>query len=87
MEVTYAIQCTCGAVTVDFDKENYSMTEQEFKDNFPDTKLEEAKYQACNHCTNNWGISLCYCGSGEHVNTCKCGCNKPAQVISCYQHP
>lgn len=82
----YAKRCSCGAITVHADKENWSMTIEDFIIKFPDLKLEKEEYGNCNYCVNHWGIDLCGCGSGEKVGECEGEFNEcinhiPAQTL------
>jgi len=71
--MSYAKRCICGAVTVEISGEDISMTYKDFKENYPDVKLEKGKYSNCNYCVNHWGLDLCLCGSGKKKGKCSCG--------------
>ncbi len=79
-----ATKCQCGAITVDVNGGNFSMTAEDFEKNFPGTfagDLPEECY-CCNYCANHWGIDLCGCGSGEKFGECSNDypeCRVPAQ--------
>lgn len=76
-----ANKCDCGAVTVsstENSKMNWSMSEKDFNKNFPDLSADNENYYNCDYCTNNWGIDLCNCGSGEKYDVC---CGIPSQEI------
>jgi hypothetical protein len=93
-----AFKCICGAMTVEIDGKNYSMSAETFNKMFPDSNSENygVIYQNCNHCVNHWGIDLCGCGCGELFGECAnaddpCieGSDRPAQsietgVTACY---
>lgn len=79
----------CNAITVNkmdglHIRENWSMTEEEHALHFPGVEVDMRTPHGCNYCHNNWGISLCACGSGEHYEECQEGfpnCGTPAQTI------
>lgn len=82
-----AVKCSCGAITVSAEKEQWSMPLKLFKKHFPDLKLEEYTYGSCDYCVNHYGIDLCGCGSGKKVGKCnngfkECRNNIPAQRIN-----
>lgn len=74
-----AKRCVCGAVTVSADGEDFSYPYKEFKELYPDLKLDKEKYSNCNYCVNHWGSDLCKCGSGKKVGKCSCKSKKSSQ--------
>lgn len=72
----YAKRCNCGAVTVEIDGDYISMPYKEFREKYPNAKLEKGKSYNCNYCVNHWGTDLCECGSGDPVGECNCGSKK-----------
>lgn len=93
-QITWIALCSCGAVTITIEGNNYSMPKEMFEEKFG--PLEEAleaipeqeeiqNFCNCNYCVNHWGLDLCACGSGEKYQECKEGydycCGQPAQVI------
>ena len=64
--------CSCGAVIVTIDGIEYYMSDATWDLNFEgnDIENEDNLYHNCNHCTNNWGVDLCACGSGEKPSEC-----------------
>ena len=90
MNIEYIAQCQCGAYTITIDGEEYSMSEETFKEKFVHEKVELENVQTnlyvnCNHCVNHWGIDLCACGSGETPEECTENiegfCGKPMQIL------
>ena len=76
--------CSCGAVTVYIEGENFSMPMDKFRELFdfneearakydPPELINETPWDNCNYCVNHWGIDLCGCGSGEKVGKCNEG--------------
>ena len=83
MDIT---KCSCGAITVEINGQNYSMSSETFDKTFPDlcSGDYEVTWSSCNHCVNHWGIDLCGCGSGEPFGECDNNfeeCENPAQSI------
>jgi hypothetical protein len=76
----YAKRCVCGAVTIDVNGIDISMPYSEFKETYPDVKLEKGKYCNCNYCVNHWGTNLCKCGSGKKKGKCNCGSNQSSAL-------
>jgi hypothetical protein len=89
-----ASKCRCGALTVEIDGNDYSMSSETFNKTFPQSNSAdyEVIWHNCNHCVNHWGIDLCGCGSGEPFGNCDNNmeeCDRPAQnietgVTKCY---
>lgn len=88
--IDYVETCNCGAVTIHLSDElnpevPYSMTKESFDKLFPNISLEDARKQyCCNHCSNNYGIDLCACGSGNKPEQCDNDyneCGEPMQTL------
>ena len=87
--INHVAKCSCGAITVTDDKENYSMSIETFEKIRPQLYIsfdaaEFGKYENCNHCVNHWGIDLCACGSGETPEKCDnelSMCGTPFQTL------
>jgi len=91
--ITWIALCSCGAVTVTIDGNDYSMPKEMFEEKYghldnsnelPDQVKDIQEFCNCNHCVNGWGIDLCACGSGKKIDECKEGydcCGQPSQVI------
>jgi len=62
-------RCNCGALTVEINGENYSMSAKSFDKTFPDFFSGDYKaiYHSCDYCVNHWGTDLCGCGCGGEV--------------------
>ncbi len=77
LEATNLALCTCGAVTLDIEGNQFSMFVSTFKKKFGIDEdkiltkdMFEFNYVNCNHCVNNWGEEFCACGSGQLVGEC-----------------
>ncbi len=81
------VKCECGAITINNDEGDWSMTVETFEREFPDLEQPtRPQYGNCNHCVNHWGIDLCGCGSGEPVGECdgdfdQCKTAEPFQTL------
>lgn len=93
MQITHAVECQCGAFTLDVELDdestiNYSMTEETLEAKIGKDAispiLADQKFCNCNHCVNHWGVDLCACGSGETPEECENGlemCGTPMQEL------
>ena len=82
----FAKRCSCGAITVSFDNNQWSMPENIFNKLFPDIPIEPDEFGCCDYCVNHWGLDLCGCGSGEKVGECEnnfyeCKNKIPSQIL------
>ena len=83
IDFTHLIICRCGAITVEIDGKEYSMSKETFNKRYG-TLFQLSTYSDCNYCSNHWGIDLCACGSGKPYDECDEGtemCGQPMQVI------
>lgn len=93
MKITEAIECQCGAYTLESEKSDgstgrVSMTAETLEATIGKDAIAEVlwgnQYFSCNHCINNWGVDLCACGSGETPEECDNGlemCGTPMQTL------
>lgn len=93
MKITQAIECQCGAFTLETELEDgsrmdYSMTAETLESTIGKAALTPVlaseTYSGCNHCVNNWGVDLCACGSGESPEECDNElemCGTPMQTL------
>jgi len=85
-EPTNIIKCSCGAITIEINDKEYSMSSETFNEMFSplDSESYETKWVNCNYCVNHWGVDLCGCGSGEPFGECDNNleeCKSPSQSI------
>ena len=83
VDFTSLALCDCGAVTVEIDGKEYSMSTKTFNERYG-IKIQPHTYKSCNYCINHWGVDLCACGSGLPYDKCDEGdemCGQPMQVI------
>ena len=83
VDFTRLALCDCGAVSVEIDGKEYSMSMKTFKERYG-IEIQSYTYSNCNHCINHWGIDLCACGSGKPYDECDEGtemCGQPIQDI------
>lgn len=91
--ISWIALCSCGAVTITMDGNDYSMPKEMFEEKYgsldnsselPDQVKDIQEYFQCNYCVNGWGLDLCACGSGEKMDECDnehdC-CGEPSQDI------
>lgn len=91
MEYEGYYRCSCGAITIIVDGEDYSCESKNLKKFFPGLDLRKIHRIkdcfACNHCVNHFGLDLCGCGSGEPFGQCDNEfdeCELPMQVVGEY---
>lgn len=89
-EIEFVAHCSCGAYTLTINNNDYSVSEDNLSDVFPNIDLDilksqiENNYYNCNHCVNKWGVDSCACGSGEPFHICNGGfneCGNPMQEV------